>query len=765
MSRAGLPDPAPGILDPYRQLVDSVVDYAIFMLDTEGLVRTWNVGAERTTGYAASEIVGRPLSTFYPLSLIETAERDLLEVERAGRHEAHAWRMRKDGGSFWASTVITPLVAAGRHSGYAVVIHDLTARRRADEERGETELRLRLLVDSVDDYAIFLLDPRGNVATWNIGAQRIKGYRADEIIGRHFSTFYPAEDVAAGKCERELEVASTVGKFEEEGWRVRKDGTMFWASVVLTAVRDETGRLTGFGKVTRDLTERRASEEALRGKERELRELIESIRDYAIFRLDPGGHVASWNPGAERIKGYTAEEIIGRHFSVFYAPEDTETGKWQRELADAARIGRFEDEGWRVRKDGSRFWANVIVSAVRNESGALVGFSKVTRDLTERKRMEAEQTARMAAEQASRTKDEFLAILGHELRNPLAPIVTALQLLRERYGEQSAHELRVIDRQIKHMVRLVEDLLDVSRISQGKIRMAHAPTDVSELLHRAIEVVSPLLEQRMHQLELIAPAHAHVMGDEQRLVQAFANLLTNAAKYTAPRGQIRVELRLGVDEVIVEVVDNGMGMSPELVARAFDLFVQGSQTSERARGGLGIGLSLVRSIVSMHGGQIEAESAGEGLGSTFRVRLPRQAISAAAAAPAPTPRPAERVARRRRILFVDDNEDALELGALTLQRAGHEVITAIDGPQALEKVATSAPELAILDLGLPVMDGFELARILREKFGPSLKLVALSGYGQPNDRERTQAAGFDRHLVKPTEGTEVLAVIDELLGT
>jgi CheY-like chemotaxis protein len=377
--------------------------------------------------------------------------------------------------------------------------------------------------------------------------------------------------------------------------------------------------------------------------------------------------------------------------------------------------------------------------------------------------MEAERTARMAAEQASRTKDEFLAILGHELRNPLAPIVTALQLVHARCGEHSAHELRVIDRQVKHMVRLVEDLLDVSRISQGKIRMAHAPVDVAELLHRAIEQASPLFEQRMHQLELVAPPHAYVLGDEQRLVQAFANLLTNAAKYTAQRGRVRVEMRVADDEVVVEIVDNGMGMPPELVARAFDLFVQGSQTSERARGGLGIGLSLVRSIVTMHGGRIEAESAGEGLGSTFRVHLPRQSLDAGATVPAAAPARADKAVSRRRILFVDDNEDALEMGVLTLQRAGHEVVGALDGPQALEKIVGFAPELAILDLGLPVMDGFELGRRLREVLGPSLKLVALSGYGQPNDRERTVAAGFDRHLVKPAEGADLLKVINELL--
>jgi PAS domain S-box-containing protein len=480
-----------------------------------------------------------------------------------------------------------------------------------------------------------------------------------------------------------------------------------------------------------------------------LRLFVETVEEYAIFMLDPTGHVATWNPGAQRIKGFTAKDIIGSHFSRFYPQSDIDAGKCEMELEGAARVGRFEDEGWRLRKDGTRFWANVVISAVRDERGALIGFSKITRDLTERKRAEEDSVARLAAEQANRAKDEFLAMLGHELRNPLAPILTALELVKMRGHDPAEKEHQVIERQVNHMKHLVDDLLDVSRIASGKVELVRTRLDLRAVLSRAIEMASPLLEQRQHELSLEVPAHElYVEGDEARLNQVFSNLMTNAAKYTPPGGKLRIAARIEGDQVLIDVVDTGIGIEPGLLPRVFDLFVQGYQSSERAVGGLGLGLTLVRSLVKLHGGTVVAHSAGRGQGSTFTVHLP--------IAGSPVVRPAGSsnarslaVGTGKRILVVDDNEDARMLLAEVLEAHGHQVETAGDGAEALRVALASAPEIAILDLGLPVMDGFELAARLRAELPVTPRLIALTGYGLKNDRDRTAAAGFDEHLVKP----------------
>jgi PAS domain S-box-containing protein len=629
---------------------------------------------------------------------------------------------------------------------------DSTELNNAAEHRRAAEERFSLLIDSVRDYAIFILDPDGNVTTWNVGAARIKGYEADEIIGRHFSVFYPEADVRAGKCERELELAARDGRFEDEGWRIRKDGSRVWANVVITALRDRAGTLVGFGKVTRDLTERKVAEERRRAEEQRFALLVSSVKDYALFILDPSGNVATWNAGAEHIKGYTAQEIVGSHFSRFYPEDDVRAGKCEHELTTAARDGRFEDEGWRIRKDGARFWANVVISAIRDDLGTLIGYSKVTRDLTERKRSEDEIAARMAAEHANRAKDEFLAMLGHELRNPLAPIMSAIQLLKLRDDKKSAREHQVIERQVRQMIHLVDDLLDVSRISRGKIELKRAPMDVRDALAKATEIAIPLFERKRQDFQVSVPPFPLVVeGDEARLTQVFANLLNNAAKYTREGGQIALAVHHNKTHIVVEVQDNGIGMAPGLLSRAFELFVQGYQDADRAEGGLGIGLTLVRSLVELHGGEVEARSAGENAGSTFIVRL--QAVDQALEiepTQQPSAIPPTAPSNRRQVLLVDDNDDARTLLADVLVRFGHSVKAAADGPAALAMLEVFKPDVAILDIGLPGMDGYELATRIRNMAGhKQLRLLALTGYGQPKDATHSKDAGFDVHLVKP----------------
>jgi PAS domain S-box-containing protein len=420
---------------------------------------------------------------------------------------------------------------------------------------------LKLLVESVQDYAIFLLDREGHIITWNPGAQRIKGYAAPEILGRHFSVFYPQEALDRKWPQRELELASKEGRIEDEGWRVRKDGSLFWASVAITALRDASGQVRGFAKITRDLTERRRHEELLRQSEERFRLLIEAVQDYAIFMLDTQGRVASWNAGAERIKGYRADEIIGEHFRIFYTQDARERGWPEEELRRAREQGRFEDEGPRLRKDGTTFWANVVITPVYDHRGVLRGYAKVTRDMSDKKRVEALETA-------DRQTQEFLAVLAHELRNPLAPIANALTLLARKPTTDPAEiwVREVLARQTAQLGRLVEDLLDVSRITRAALVLDRKPADVRPILRHAADASMQWFEQR-HQTFSLSLPEERLVGevDEVRLSQIAQNLLHNAAKYTPDGGRIELSAAHEGSEIVIRVRDNGIGMTPDML--------------------------------------------------------------------------------------------------------------------------------------------------------------------------------------------------------
>jgi PAS domain S-box-containing protein len=616
----------------------------------------------------------------------------------------------------------------------------------------DTQRWFRLLIENVPDYAIFVLDPEGRILTWTRAAERIKGYRAEEIIGQHFSRFYPPEAVERKWPEYELEVAAAEGRFEDEGWRVRKDGSRFWANVVITALKDEQGRLLGFGKITRDLTERRRHEEALRESEERFRLLVENVRDYAIFMLDPDGRVTSWNAGAERIKGYRPEEIIGQHFSRFYPPDAVERGWPEHELAVARREGRFEDEGWRIRKDGSRFWADVVITAVHDAERRLRGFAKVTRDLSQRRQVEALQDE-------GRRMDEFLAMLGHELRNPLAPIRNAVAVLGAGDPEVTLTWAReVIDRQVTHLGRLVDDLLDLGRIRIGKVAVKRDPVELSTLVARVVDSARTLFQGKGQTVELhLPPAGLHVTGDLTRLSQVVLNLLTNAHKYTPSGGHVRVDLRRAEPSAELQVTDDGIGMSLDLLPWVFDPFVQGERSPDRAEGGLGIGLTLVRKLVELHGGTVSASSAGPGKGSTFLVRLPLTTQTSAGASGEPRAEAAPGPALR--VLVVDDNLDSAETMVALLRAWGHDVRAATEGPEALSAAAAFAPNVVLLDIGLPGMSGYEVAERLRDS---ESVLIAVTGYGQREDALRARQAGFSQHLVKPVDPHRLRQLLSDI---
>ena len=487
----------------------------------------------------------------------------------------------------------------------------------------------RLLVESVRDYAIFALDPSGRVLSWNAGAQRLKGYTRDEIVGRHFSIFYPPEDVAAGKTEWELETAVREGRVEDEGWRVRKDGTRFWANVVITALHD-AGALVGFAKVTRDLTERRRAEESLRESEERFRLLVESVRDYAIFMLDPAGRVSSWNEGARRIKRYTAEEILGRHFSTFYPPEDLAAGKPAWELDMAVRDGRVEDEGWRVRKDGTRFWANVVITALRDPRGRLVGFTKVTRDLTERREAEARalQAARQVAEAeaASRAKSEFLATMSHELRTPLNAIGGYTDLiamgLRGPVTEAQAEDLEKIRRSQRHLLEIINNLLDFSRIEAGQAAFEAVRVPVYESVRSVVAMLEPQAGARGIRLSLApCPEGLAALADGVKMEQIILNLCSNAIKFTSPGGRVEVGCEDRGDRVAVTVTDTGVGIPADQTERIFEAFVQLGRGLTSQHEGTGLGLAISRDLARAMGGNLTVRSE-VGKGSVFTLTLP-----------------------------------------------------------------------------------------------------------------------------------------------
>jgi hypothetical protein len=664
------------------------------------------------------------------------------------------------------------------------------------EHLRQSEERFKLLVETVRDYAIFMLDPEGYVLTWNAGAERFKGYQAQEIIGKHFSIFYPDEAKKKQWPEHELKVARDVGVFEDEGWRVRKDGTLFWANVVITALRDANNQLLGFAKVTRDLTQRRGHEEEMRRSEERFRLLVEGVSEYAIFMLDPNGKVSTWNSGAQRIKGYTADEIIGRHFSVFYPQDVIESGWPEHELQVAAEQGSFVDTGWRVRKDGTRFLANVTITALRDDTGRLIGYAKLTRDLTESKRVEAmeaanqqreelldaERSARIVAQRATRLKDEFLATLSHELRTPLSAILGWTQLLLKGESRKDPAEqtraIEIIDRNARAQMHLIDDLLDLSRVMTGKLRLDLRQISFSAVIEAAVESARPAADAKGIRLKTILGASPDVISaDSNRLQQVVWNLLTNAIKFTPKQGQVHVVLQRVNSHLEMSVSDTGIGIPPTFLPHVFERFSQRDSSTTRSFGGLGLGLAICKQLVEQHGGSIRAASQGEGKGATFSVSLPLSIVqlqdeSGPRVHPTTESQHGEALAlplprlEGVHVFNVDDEADARELLRAVLEDQGAEVTSFSSGEKALAAMEKVKPTVLICDVGMPKVDGHQMIRTLRarEPRGERIPALALTAFARAEDRKRSLAAGYQAHLAKPFDVGELILVIAGLVG-
>jgi PAS domain S-box-containing protein len=520
-------------------------------------------------------------------------------------------------------------------------------------------------------------------------------------------------------------------------------------------IRRKDSRQEFILRAIEDITERRRAEEQRRELETRFTSLVKNIKEHAIFTLDPGGRITSWNVEAERILGYSGAEVLGKSFGIIFTPEDVAQGLPGLELRTALAQGRAEDERWHLRKNGERFWALGIVTPTCDAHGNHTGFSKILRDMTERKAaQDLLQHQAEALKEADRRKDEFLAMLAHELRNPLAPIRTGLDRMRLKVPpDSSLHPVMdMVERQLEQMTRLVDDLLDVSRITRGKITLHKERVGLHAVITQAVETARPLIDARQHDLTYTPSPELLLEADPTRLAQALSNVLSNAAKYTEKGGRIWLTVERDKGEAVVRVRDNGIGLEPAMLPTIFDLFTQANQAHKHSPGGLGVGLTVAKRLVEMHGGSVTAHSGGEGQGSEFVFRLPllKESGGAETAVRGGMESPG-RTAGRRRILLVDDLADVAEdMAALVREAFGHEARTAHDGPTALRVAAAFRPELVLLDIGLPGMSGYEVARRLRELPGlGDAVLAALTGWGQEDDRRRAQEAGFNHHLVKP----------------
>jgi len=610
----------------FRLLVESIKDYAIFMLDPEGRVVTWNRGAEAIKGYRAKEIVGRHFSRFYPPEDIQARkpERALEAATTGGRFEDEGWRVRKDGSRFWASVVITAVRDGhGKLHGFVKVTRDLSERRRVEEKLRRSEERSRQLVDSVKDYAILLLDTEGRVISWNAGAQRINGYRTDEILGEHFSRLFPPEDVAAGIPDHHLRRAASEGQYEDEGWRVRKDGSRFWANSVLTAVRDEQGTLTGFAKVTRDLTERRRADEALRAAE-EYARLIVDLAYSAFVAIGPDGVISGWNRQAEITFGWSREEAVGRELAETIIPpqhRDAHRRGLKHFLAtgEGPVLNRVI-EMTALRRDGSEFPIELTISPLRLADRLV--FTAFIRDITDRRAAEeALKRTAAALEAANAELESFSYSVSHDLRAPLRAIDGYAQALLEdhaaRLDTEGQRLLGVVRENAQRMGQLIDGLLRFARF--GRQAMTIAPIDMTEL---ARAVVAELQQGGGDvlpavRIEPLPPA----MGDKTLIRQVLANLVANAVKFS--RGRARPDVRIGARpqgaEVIYFVRDNGIGFDMRYADKLFQVFGRLHRAEEFE--GTGVGLALVQRVVQRHGGRVWAESVPD-RGATFHFTLP-----------------------------------------------------------------------------------------------------------------------------------------------
>ena len=636
---------------------------------------------------------------------------------------------------------------------------------------GDVDERYRLLVDSITDYAIYMLDPDGIVVSWNAGAARFKGYTAAEIIGQHFSRFYSPEDQAAGLPRQALQKAARDGRYENEGWRVRKDGTRFWANAVIDPIRDPSGSLIGFAKITSDLTERKLVAEELQRSQEQFRRLVDSVSDYAIFMLDPEGYVTTWNSGAQRIKGYLPSEIIGEHFSRFYTDADRRDRVPQAALEIAAREGRFEKEGWRLRKDGTRFRANVVIDAIRNDSGELIGFAKVTRDVTEHHRVqESLQRAQQTLFQAQKLESigQLTGGIAHDFNNLLTAIGASLELLRKHLTDHPRASI-LLENALQGVERgatLTQRMLAFARRQELELR----PVDVALLVAGMKEMLERSIGPSISIVTRIPAGLPPVRTDANQLEAAILNLAVNARDAMPHGGSIIISARaenlaadngadaVPGDYVQLSLADTGEGMDEATLRHAVEPFF----TTKGVGKGTGLGLAMVHGVAEQSGGKLKLDSK-PGAGTTATIWLPvsMAELDGCGKEAARAQLPVVSAANRSTILVVDDDDLVRVSTCAMLDDSGYAVIETDNAFRALEIISSSTGvDLLLTDQAMPGMTGLQLA-VATKKLRPKLPIILATGFAElPKE-----APGILRRLAKPYRIADLVEAIATALDS
>ena len=742
---------------------------AVITTDTTGHITYLNKVAESLTGWTHEDALGQPLDTVFHIVNEATrrpVENPAMKALRQGIVVGlanHTLLVRKDGSECPIDDSAAPIRDDRGHvSGCVLIFRDVTAQRLAEREKSNQLLTARLLASIVESSndPIIGKSLEGVIQSWNAAAERLFGFTSEQAVGQHISMVIPPERlVEEDEIITRLKAGQRIEHFETE--RMRSDGQRILVSLTISPIKDEAGNVVGASKIVRDIADRKLAE-----AERErFVTLVESSTDF-IGMCDLNGIPFFVNrAGLEMVGLENIEQARSTPVKDFFFPEDQDR-IMNEFFPSVMEKGHGEIEvRFRHFKTGAARWMAYKVLKLLDATGQPIGFATVSQDVSERKRL-ADDLQRSAVElsEADRRKNEFLATLAHELRNPLAPLVNMLEVLKRADGDgETLRRARdTIERQLGQMVRLVDDLLDLNRITHDRLELRQGEVELASVIHQAVEVARPLLDSASHDLRVTLPeAPIYLHADPARLAQVFGNLLSNSCRYTKPGGTIWVEAKRNDGEVVVTVKDTGAGIPPDKLASIFDMFTQVDRSPERSQGGLGIGLTLVKRLVEMHRGSVEARSAGEGQGSEFLVRLPICARSPERAREVPIAAP--KSAPTRRILIVDDNRDSADSLAMLLEITGNKTFVAHDGDEAIAAVEKHRPEVMLLDIGLPKLSGHEVCRRVREQsWGKDIVVVALTGWGQEEDRRKSQEAGFDGHLVKPVNYDELLELLSSL---